>query len=295
MPQTAALRRLGLIEQYTIRCPVTRKTAPCPAGAEESMLKRLGRTTIHLAVQVNRIFTTLLDVLLVSCSPRTWSRPVRRALVVEIWRCGVESVWFTAFLACLVGVTVTVQVRSFLESVGQANLTIDLLYLLIREAGPLITSLFVVARTAGAMTTELANQKVLGQVNALSAQGIEPLEYLVVPRVVGLGISLLCLGLLFAFVMVASIYLFQVALNPDPLAGTEFINSLLKRIHLSLVLSVVGKTLVPGLLTGTICCIHGLGVEPAIDEVPRASSKAMSQSIFAMFLVSALVSLVLYT
>ncbi len=259
------------------------------------MLKRLGRTMIHLVVQVNRIFTTLLDVMLVSCSPRTWNRTVRRALVVEIWRCGVGSLWFTAVLACLIGVTVTVQVRSFLESVGQANLTTNLLYLLIREAGPLVTSLFVVARTAGAMTTELANQKVLGQIHTLSAQGIEPLEYLVVPRVIGLGISLLCLGLLFAFVMVASIYVFQVALSPDPFAGTEFLSSLLGQIHLSLVLSVVGKTLVPGLLTGTICCIHGLGVREAIDEVPRASSKAMSQSIFAMFLVSALVSLVLYT
>ena len=259
------------------------------------MIEQIGRRTIDIALTVNRVFTLLLEVLLLSVRPGTWRRTVRRALMIEIWRFGVGAVWFAVTLAVLAGVSLSLQLKSFLVSVGQAGVFASMLtFLIIREAGPLLTALFVVARSAGAMTAELANQKVLGEINVLDAQGVDPLEYIVAPRVLGLGLSLLGLGIVFVFTLVGSAYIFEVLLNPDPLAGGEFLQDVLDQVTAPMVVSIVGKTLIPGLVTGVICCLEGLGAQRTFTDVPHVAARAMTRSIVALFLISAAISGITY-
>jgi ABC-type transporter Mla maintaining outer membrane lipid asymmetry permease subunit MlaE len=60
-------------------------------------------------------------------------------------------------------------------------------------------------------------------------------------------------------------------------------------------LSLLAKTLLPGLCTGLICCAEGLAVGRAITEVPQATTRAVVRSVSLLFLLSALISLLLGT
>ena len=103
-----------------------------------------------------------------------------------------------------------------------------------------------------------------------------------------------CLTVIFVLVAFASGYGFGVLIgqaNTDP-AG--FIDGVFKAIHPGDGLGFLVKCFLPALLTGVICCTEGLSVEGGVTEVPLAAKRALARSLGALFLTSAVVSLLVY-
>jgi len=80
--------------------------------------------------------------------------------------------------------------------------------------------------------------------------------------------------------------------NSNP---SVFINSVFKAIHPFDGIGFLVKCLVPALLTGVICCTDGLSADGGATDVPLAVKKALARSLGALFLTSAIVSLLTYT
>lgn len=227
--------------------------------------------------------------------PGTWTAPMRNVLARQILFTGLEASGFVALIALIVGVLVVVQAQYWLMRLGQAGLIGPILTaVVLRELGPLLTNFVVIARSGTAISTELANMKVHGEVRVLDAMGIDPFVYLVIPRVLGVAASTFCLTILFlAVTFIGGFACMWVLLLGDIDMGL-FFGNIIGAVTVTDVFSLLAKSILPGMLTGAICCDEGLGVGAAVTEVPIAATRGVMRSVAALFVMSLLVSLMAY-
>src|ERR1043165_8260367 len=213
------------------------------------------RALIYLA-------SVLGTTLFLSVQPARWRRTARGVLAQQCFFFGVESVRFSLILAVLVGISVVAQLGVWTGKLGQSQTLGQLLVLVVaRELGPLFANFVLIVRGGSAIATELGIMKVGGEVRVLEAQGIEPLLFLVMPRVLAMAVSAFCLTVIFVLVAIASGYGFGVFIgqaNSDP---AVFLNGVFRAIHPFDAIGFLVKCLLPALVTAVICCTEGLSVQ----------------------------------
>ncbi len=252
----------------------------------EAALRRLGAIELVLAV-----VTTVARLAL---RPRNWPRTVRNVLARQILFTGVDAVGLIVGCAIVAGMSIVLQAQVWLAKVGQKELVGPLLVVVIvRELAPLIANFVVIIRSASAIAAEMANMKLSGEVKLLDAQGLDPIIYLVMPRVVGMAICTFGLAVIFAVVSLWSGYMFGLFIGAGIQPG-EFVDKVLASIGVPDMLNLIFKSVLPAILTATICCTEGFGVAAAATEIPRATSRGLARSVTAMFIVAAGVSMLTY-
>lgn len=260
-----------------------------------NVLYRIGRRAIERLRRVSFYCAVMAAVFKAAARPAFWKQPVRDVLARQILFTGFEAVPFIATIAVMVGLALVLQVQLWLGRLGQSAAVGPLLVaIVVREAGPLLTNMIVIGRSGTAMSSELGSMRAAGEVHTLEAQGIEPFLYLVVPRVIGMALSVFCLCLLFVAAALVSGYLLSLLLNVQPLPPMIFFGQVMGAVQPVDIVNIVGKTLIPGLFTGSICCVHGLSVERSLTEIPQAVTRSLVGSMTALFIVSILISVVSY-
>lgn len=245
--------------------------------------------------EVQYLAAVLGTTLLLSVQPRRWRRTVRGVFARQVLLSGVESVGFVCIVAVLVGISVVVQLDIWTARLGQSQTLGKLLVMVVaRELAPLFANFVLIVRGGSAIATELGIMKAGGEVRVLEAQGIEPLLFLVMPRVLGLVVSAFCLTVIFVLVAFGSGYVFGALIGQTSADPSDFLNTVFKAVHPFDGLAFLLKCLLPALLTAVICCTEGLSVEQGVTEVPRAVKRALARSLGALFATSAVVSLLIY-
>jgi len=234
-------------------------------------------------------------VLGLSVQPRYWARPVRNLFARQVLAVGVEPLGFVCVVAVFVGISVVVQLAFWTGEAGQSQLLGPLLVAVVaRELGPLLTNVVVIVRSNSAMATELGVLKINGEIRRLEAQGYDPFLHLVLPRVLGVAVSTLCLTVVFILVAFASGYLFGAWLGTGSRDVWFFTNTVLNALHPQDIVSILARSILPALFTSACCCIGGLGVGESVTDIPRATQRALTRSIAGLFVISAVVSLLTY-
>jgi phospholipid/cholesterol/gamma-HCH transport system permease protein len=171
-------------------------------------------------------------------------------------------------LALLIGTLVIAQAHGQAVRFGVSEAAGQLLAtIIVRELGPLFAAIIVVARSGTAIASELATSRVLGEVTALEALGVDPVQYMVVPRLLGCAISVALLAVYFdatAIVggMVATSYLAHVA-------PADYLESL-------------------RLGTAGICCWAGLRAARTPAAIPQSVTRGVVVAMVYVFAVSAI-------
>lgn len=258
-------------------------------------IARTGQATIERLRRLCFYSGVVLAVARRAVRPSSWKAPVRDVLARQILFTGFEAVPFIALLAFAAGVVVVLQAQLWLSRLGQSAAIGPLLTaIIVREAGPLLTNMIVIGRSGTAMSSELAGMQVTGEVSVLESQGIDPVHYLLMPRLLGMSVSVFCLCIVFIAVSLVSGYALSMLLNPQPPPPDLFFSQVLGALRPVDVMNVLVKTLVVGLYTGALCCVNGLRVRHSLTEIPQAVTKSLVGSMLALFLISLLVSLVSY-
>jgi phospholipid/cholesterol/gamma-HCH transport system permease protein len=245
---------------------------------------------------VEYLAAVLGTTLLISAHPRRWRRAVREVFTRQFFFFGVESVRFILILAVLVGISLVVQLSVWTGKLGQSQKLGPLLVAVVaRELGPLFANFVLIVRGGSAIATELGIMKVGGEVRVLEAQGVEPLLFLVMPRVLAMAVAAFCLTVIFVFVAFASGYGFGAFFGEPNIDSEIFLISVFKAVHPFDAIGFLVKCLLPALLTGVICSTEGLSVEGGVTQVPLAAKRALARSLFALFVTSTVVSLFTYS
>ncbi len=227
--------------------------------------------------------------------PRHWPRTVRAVFMRQLYRSGLDSLWFVGVLAALVGVSVVVQAHLWLGKVGLSQKIGPLLVLIVaRELGPLFTNFVIIVKSGSSIATELGYMKVSGQVRVLEAQGVDPFLYLVMPRVLATTVAAFCLNVFFTTGAFVSGYGFAEMLGQIHVDPLSFLNSVLGAVRPADVINVLVKSCVPAALTATICATGGLSASVSVAAIPGATKDALGRSLAGMFIVQALVSVLTY-
>jgi len=206
----------------------------------------------------------------------------------EITRAGVRLLPMFLFIAAALGLLVIGQSVSWLTRVGAINyLGAIMVIVVVRELGPLLAALLVLARIGTANVVELGTARAMGEVEALEALGIDPIHYLVVPRVLGLALGVFSLTV---YLIVGSLlggYLLAF-LQDVPLRPADYFRQLAGSLSgLDFALLAL-KTLAFGFIIAVVTCYHGLAQPLRLEEVSTATVRAVAQSIVACVLLDAL-------
>jgi phospholipid/cholesterol/gamma-HCH transport system permease protein len=165
-------------------------------------------------------------------------------------------------------------------------LGVVMVVVVVRELGPLITALLVLARVGTANVVELGTARATGEVEALEALGIDPVHYLVVPRVAGMAIGTFALTMYLIIGALVSGYVWAF-LQDVPLRPDQYFNQLAASLTwLDFVLLAL-KTIAFGGIIAMVTCYHGLAQPLRLEEVSRATVRAVAQAVIGCVLVDA--------
>jgi phospholipid/cholesterol/gamma-HCH transport system permease protein len=193
-------------------------------------------------------------------------------------------------LGALIGGVVIAQAQAFGIKFGLSKTLGDLLStLIIRELGPLFTAIIVIGRSGTAIVTELATGQVLGEVTALEAAGVDPMQVIVIPRILACAIGVAVLTVYFdAAALFGGLVATWWLVNLPP---GDFLASLRIAVGESDLGRVMVKALAAGAGVGTICCWAGLRAGTTPAGIPQSVTRGTVRSLGYVFILSALFAL----
>jgi phospholipid/cholesterol/gamma-HCH transport system permease protein len=210
-------------------------------------------------------------------------------LILQIFFTFVQALRISAMLALGIGAAVNVIGIPFLAQISQEHLIYTLLITIItRELGPLLTAFIVIARSATAIATEMAGMVISHEIEAYISIGIDPIEYLAVPRFLGVTISIFLLNIYFSIFGLAGSFLVAQLFNAMP--AVNYFGNLLQALTLQDILLSIIKSIGFGMVISMVALIQGLSVERASTEVPIAGLQAVGSAFGGCILLDILLS-----
>ena len=267
--------------------PQTRFLARVPLS--RSFTNYLGRQLFLLLLTVQGLGAFALITLGVGIKKfRTAPQVIHPLVRREIARAGLRLLPMFLFVAIALGLLVIGQTVSVLHRVGAIDyLGTVMVTVVVRELGPLLTALLVLARVGTANVVELGTARALGEVEALEALGVDPVHYLVVPRVVGMALGIFSLTVHLILGALVSGYLWAFIQDVPLLPGDYFrqLAGALSYVDFAL---LALKTCAFGFIIAIVTCYHGLAQPLRLEEVSYATVRAVAQSVIACVLIDAL-------
>lgn len=220
-------------------------------------------------------------------------RLMRPIIGAQIFRAGVQLLPVVGFMGCALGLVIIGQTVPLLTSVGAQNYTgLVMVTVVVRELGPIVAALLVLARVGTVFVIELGTARAQGEVEALEALGIDPIHYLVVPRVFGLAVASFALTIYLIIVAIVSGYLFAF-LQDVPLKPGDYFAQLAQALRWQDFALLALKTVCFGSTVGVVSCYQGLAQRLRIEDVSAATIRAVMHSIVVSVLLDA-VFIVIY-
>ena len=205
----------------------------------------------------------------------------RAAIVTQIVRVGVRSVAIVSLVSGCVGLILAFQLAPPLDQFGQKSLVANIISVaVLRELGPLIGAIVLTGFAGASIAAEIGTMVVSEEVEALEAHALDPVRFLVVPRLVASILSMACLSVIACVVSIAAALLISVTALGIPYAN--FMTNMLEQAKLVDFVTGVSKGGVFGVLIGVIACTNGLKVEGGAAGVGRATTGTVVQSVVAI-------------
>ncbi len=217
----------------------------------------------------------------------TWlfCRPFRREIFFrQLEFIGVKSFPIVALTGTFTGMVFALQTGyAFRQFNAQAFVGSTVGLALTREIAPVFTALMVAARAGSAMAAEIGTMKVTEQIDALHAMAVNPIHYLVVPRVLSALFMVPLLCGLFSFIGIIGAYFVAVGLLH--ITETTFTQKLVYYVDADDVIGGLIKAAVFGVVLTLISCQRGYRTEGGAEGVGRATTQAVVASSVAILVV----------
>jgi phospholipid/cholesterol/gamma-HCH transport system permease protein len=234
--------------------------------------------------QAGHIFALLMSV-----ARKTFVRPFQwREFIEQSWFIASVSILPSALVAIPFGAVVALQTGSLIKQLGAESFTgATSVLATVQQAAPVVTALIIAGAAGSAVAADLGSRTIREEIDAMEVLGIDPVQRLVVPRVLGMMLVALLLNGLVSVVGICGGYFFNVMLQ----GGTPgaYLASFSALAQLPDLWIGEIKALLFGLLAGVIAAYKGLNPKGG----PKGVGEAVNQSVVISFLVLFFVNLVL--
>jgi phospholipid/cholesterol/gamma-HCH transport system permease protein len=220
----------------------------------------------------------------VGALPQAWRQ--RRKIFDQLFEIGNASLLMACILSLFIGGVLSLQVGPVLRERGLVSALGGLIGLsLAKELAPVMMSILIAGRIGSAMAAEIGSMAVYQEIDALRTMNIQPVNYLVLPRLVAICVSvplLVVFSILVGWVgggLVA-------ALNADIQLGFEgYFNGLRQTVDVGDVVNGLFKSFVFAVIIGTVSCHQGLQTRGGPRGIGRSVTKAVVNSIVLILIL----------
>ena len=208
-----------------------------------------------------------------------------RQLFRQIEICGIGSIFVLALIAFLTGMIMALQTGSELAKFGaQANLGAIIGATFVREFGPIWAAIIMLSRVGAAMAAELGTMAVNEEVDALRVMNINPVRFLVLPRMLALVISMPLLTVIADYVGMFGGGLVAAQVFNRP--AEEFLESARGILGNVDFYSGLAKSMVFGAIIATIACDRGLHTTDGAEGVGRSTNQTVVASVISVLIAN---------
>lgn len=255
------------------------------------VLEQIGRAVMafgqHSLALLGFIGLTLDSLARTLWRPRRWRLT---ALAVHAEQTGLDAVPIVALLTFLVGAVVAFLGATVLADFGASVYTVNLVaYSFLREFGVLLTAILMAGRTASAFTAQIGSMKANEEIDAIRTLGLDPVELLVLPRVLAMLVSLPILTFIAMLSgMLGGALVCALTLDISPTLFLAILGSDIGVQHFWVGLA---KAPLFAFLIAVIGCLEGFKVSGSAQSVGEHTTSSVVQSIFVVILLDALAAL----
>ena len=216
----------------------------------------------------------------------------RRDLIYQVYFIGVKSQSVVLVTGAFTGMVLAAQTYFQFHKIKMDTATLAVVSVsMCSELGPVLTALMVAGRVGAAFAAEIGTMRVTEQIDALRTLATHPIDYLVVPRLIGANIALPLLTIEAMFIGIASSYFVGVfLLGIEP---TYAYWNMLKYSHDSDVMIGLVKSVVYGGIIALIGCYKGITCGLGADGVGRATTEAVVYASITILITNFFLTMVL--
>ncbi len=270
------------------------KVAP-PARRENWLLhvfEEVGRDVIDLFKQIVNLCAFSGEILVIFVEACVQPRRFRINAVVrqmlEVW---IKALMIVGVLCFLIGVVIAYQGVQQLRQFGAETFTVEAVGIgMFRELGVLLTAIIVAGRSGSAFTAQIGTMQVNQEIDAMRTIGLNPIEWLVMPRLLALVISMPLLAFwgdmtgLLGGAVACTIYL--------DFTFVQFFDRLRDTVGAWHFYTGMIKAPVFGFVIAAIGCFEGLQVQGSAESVGQLTTRSVVESIFVVIVLDAVFSII---
>lgn len=253
----------------------------------ESWLEVIGDRVLRVGTTAKEIVRLVVDIVRQSVLVITRARKLPNGAVGEhVLRMGADGVFIVGLLSFLLGVTSAFQGAMQLTKFGAGVFVADMVgWSMIRELAPLMTAVVLSGRTGAAIAAELGAMRVGQEIDALTAMGVSPVRFLVVPRIAALTFALPALTLIAMFIGICGgMIVAALLLEMPPLV---FWMRIAARVDMADFAQGFCKSFVFAWIIGIVGSHLGMRASGDAQSVGSATTRTVVACIFAIIVVDA--------
>ncbi|KMQ53028.1 ABC transporter permease protein [Chitinispirillum alkaliphilum] len=258
-----------------------------------AFINYLGKSGMEMVDDVVGMAGLLFDTLCAAAgTAKNLNASFSNQMSRQILYTGVEAFWLVGIIAFLAGNTIILQAMNNMPLFGVTEYFGNILVIaVVRELGPFFTALVVIGRSGAALAAHIGNMRVSREIAALEVMGVDPVNYLVFPGLVGMIGSMICLNIYFDLIaIIGGLVVAKVTVDVPFLL---FMGKVLEALTTVDVLVSLGKSVVFGTIIAIVSCHYGFKVKN-IRGVPQASIRAVVTSMTLIIVLNILVTIGYY-
>ena len=267
---------------------------PASPAPSRVALERLGAWVRAGGVRAADFLYLMADLSIFSISALFRRAQIRRGSFGEqAYAIGAQALQIVGLILFLVGAVSALQSAAQLRQFGADIFVANLLGIgLTRELGPLMTAIIVSGRSGSAIAAEIATMKFTEELDALQTMGIDPLRFVVVPKLWAMVVCVPLLTIMANFVgILGGTFIGLVSLD---IPATVFLNQVFSSLFLKDLITGLVKSASFAWLITIISAHHGLNFSGGAEGVGRATTSAVVSSLFGIIVFDAFWGIVFY-
>lgn len=255
------------------------------------MISRFGRWLLEIFFSFSTLVLMIIAAFKNIPSPlNPCSRPIFQVFLKQVYFTGFESLKIIVIISLAIGTVLITQIITLAGAGNESLIGKVLVWVVIRELGPLLTVVLVIARSGTAIATELGFMKINGEIDSIEALGISAEQYLIMPRILGVTTAVIFLTIYFEIFSILGGFL--VASIGWHVSFEKFSQGILSSLTAVELLISLLKSVFFGLFLAAACSHHGLGVGKSTTQIPQAATKGVMQSLFLVFILDGIITIV---
>jgi phospholipid/cholesterol/gamma-HCH transport system permease protein len=255
-------------------------------------LDEVGHSLIHFYGQIVDMCEFFGEIIVVFAEACLHPRRFRfNAVVRQMYEVWVKALAIVGVLCFLIGVVIAYQGVQQLRQFGAETFTVEAVGIgMFRELGVLLTAIIVAGRSGSAFTAQIGTMQVNQEVDAMRTIGLNPVEWLVLPRILALVISMPLLAFwgdmagLLGGAVACTVYL--------DFTFVQFFDRLRDTVGAWHFYTGMIKSPVFGFIIAAIGCFEGLQVSGSAESVGSLTTRSVVESIFCVIVLDAIFSIV---